>query len=335
MKRTYLQLLGAFLVGLIVPCLVLQLGARVASSDTQETTGTTTEATAPLQTQPTAPSLPPEPEPISIRVLLPSGQTEEWVLEEYLVGVILAEMPTSFDHEALCAQAVVARTYALRRQQENRHPMGAICTEGSCCQAYVSPEDYLDGLGYQEDIDRAVDAVKATEGEVLRYQGQLIEATYFCCSGGKTEDAQAVWGVAYPYLQALLSPGEEQMDHHRHEVYFTAQQLQQALGKSLSGSPYSWVSRVKRTEGGGIDTISIGGTVYTGAQLRKLLNLNSTAFVIEPDEEGIYVTTSGKGHRVGMSQSGAQAMALRGYTYLQILGYYYPGTVIDKTQNLE
>lgn len=334
MKRTYLQLLGSFLVGLIVPCLVLQLGARVATSDAQETTAIT-ETTAPTQTSPTHLTLPAEPEPVSIRVLMPSGQTEEMVLEAYLVGVILAEMPTSFDHEALRAQAVVARTYALRRQLENRHPMGAICTGGGCCQAYVSPEDYLNGLGYQEDIDRAVAAVKATEGEVLRYQGELIEATYFCCSGGKTEDAQAVWGVQYPYLQALLSPGEEQMDHHRYEVYFTAQQLQEALGESLPGTPYNWIGRITRTEGGGIDTISIGGTVYTGLQLRKLLNLNSTAFVIEPHEHGIYITTSGKGHRVGMSQSGAQAMALRGYTYLQILGYYYPGTAIDKTQNLE
>ena len=332
MKRKYIQLFGAFLAGVMIPCIVLQLGARVTYAGSQETTAATTEATQPRETLPPAPTLP-EPE-VTIRVLLPTGATTEMVLEEYLTGVILAEMPTSFEHEALCAQAVVARTYALRRQEELRHPTGAVCTEGGCCQAYVSEEAYLDGLGYPEDIDRVRRAVSSTCGQVLRYRGELIEATYFCCSGGKTEDALAVWGVAYPYLQALQSFGEEQTDHYRHEMYISAQEMKLALGQTPMGSPYDWIGKITHTPGGGVDTITIGGRVYTGLQLRKLLKLNSTAFVIEPSDDGFYITTFGKGHRVGMSQSGAQAMALRGYTYLQILGYYYPGTVIDKTQNL-
>ena len=207
--------------------------------------------------------------------------------------------------------------------------------EGSCCQAYVAPEQYLDGLGYQVDIERAAEAVLGTQGQILTYEGKPIEATYFSSSGGCTEDALAVWGVTYPYLQAVHSHGEEQMEDYRTEVFFSSQTLAETLQTNLPGTPYDWISHVTHTAGGGVDTIRIAGKTYTGLQLRKLLNLYSTAFVIEPTEDGLIFTTSGKGHRVGMSQSGAQAMALRGYTYWQILGYYYPGTTIDKIQNLQ
>ena len=127
-----------------------------------------------------------------IWVLMDNGNTQWMVLEEYLAGVILAEMPTSYDHNALCAQAVVARTYALKRQGGERHPQGAVCTDPTCCQAYVEVSQYLDGLGFEEDVTAAQNAVSATAGMVLTYNEELIEATYFHSSGGYTEDAVAV-----------------------------------------------------------------------------------------------------------------------------------------------
>lgn len=323
MKRTYLQIPGAFVLGLLVVCAVLQIGARVVPVSVEQSATEIEDTTVPTA-----------PRSQGIRVLQPSGETVEIALEDYLVGVILAEMPTSYDPDALCAQAVVARTYALKRQKEGRHPNGAICTDSGCCQAYVSQGKYLDGLGYPVDVERATEAVIKTSGEVLTYQGELVEATYFHCSGGFTEDAVEVWGVSYPYLQAIQSPGEENMEYYRSEVYFSSEQMEEALNRQLPESPWDWIGQITYTQGGGVDQIEIAGVLYTGLELRDLLKLNSTAFAVLPKTDGILITTSGKGHRVGMSQSGAQAMAMRGYTYLQILGHYYPGTVIDKLDNM-
>lgn len=325
MKQKYLQIAAAFLIGLIVPFLVLQIGASSVTPETQDTTQSTFVETEPTMANPIT----------YIQVLNPSGETVQMDLEEYLIGVVLAEMSTSYDVDALCAQAVVARTYALKRQGELRHPMQAICTDAGCCQAYVSEKDYLNGLGYQEDIDKTREAVSKTEGMVLTYEGKVIEATYFSCSGGKTEDAVAVWGVAYPYLQAVLSPGEENMKNYRKEMFFTKEELEISLGQPLPEDPHQWFGATTYTAGGGVERVEIAGEVYSGLQLRTLLKLNSTAFSVKVRDGGVIITTAGKGHRVGMSQSGAQAMALRGYTYPTILTYYYPGAVIDKLENME
>lgn len=328
MKSKYLQIVGAFLAGVLVPCLVLQFGSRTVPEKPSNQTESTEATTQPVATEPA--KIP----PAQIQVLDKQGNNGKMALEEYLVGVVLAEMPTSYELDALCAQAVVARTYALRRQEKQRHSMGAICMDPGCCQAYVSPEDYLDGLGYQEDIDKTIEAIRKSEGLILTYEGQPIEATYFSCSGGKTEDAEAVWGAPYPYLQAVLSPGEEEMKNFRKEEYFTQAELEQALEVELPNDASSWVGKTTYTPGGGVDTIDIAGQSYTGLQLRSLLKLNSTAFTMTEEDNGLLITTSGKGHRVGMSQSGAQAMALRGYGYQTILTYYYPGAVIDKLENI-
>ena len=328
MKQKYWQIAVAFLVGLLLPLFALQITARVETEDTQETVPSEPTETA-TETQPT------EPAPVAyIQVLQKTGDTVQMELEEYLIGVILAEMSTSYDMDALCAQAVVARTYALRRQKELRHPEGAICTDAGCCQAYVSEADYLDGLGYQVDIDVTREVVSRTEGVILTYEGEPIEATYFSCSGGSTEDAVAVWGVSYPYLQAVLSPGEEKVKNDRKEVYFTQLMFEDMLEVTLSEDPKLWFGAVTYTPGGGVETMEIGDEVFTGLQLRSLLKLNSTVITVKADEGGVVITTAGKGHRVGMSQAGAQAMALRGYGYETILTYYYPGAIIDKLENL-
>lgn len=325
MIQKYWQIGAAFLVGLILPCLVLQIGAKSVAADPTKTTQSTIAETEPTMEIPA---------PTRIQVLQASGETVTMELEEYLIGVILAEMPTSYELDALCAQAVVARTYALKRQEELRHPLKAVCTDPGCCQAYVSETDYLNGLGYQEDIDQTREAVKRTKDMVLTYEGKLIEATYFSCSGGMTETAAAVWGVAYPYLQAVVSPGEEDMKNYRKEVHFTKDALEIMLEQSLPEDPYQWFGTMTHTAGGGVDTVEIAGEVYTGVQLRSLLRLNSTAFTVKVEDGGVLITTAGKGHRVGMSQSGAQAMALRGYGFGTILTYYYPGAIIDKLENM-
>jgi len=321
MHKGWNQLLAAFLLGAIMPGLMLRMN-KFKSYDPIEH-----GVTAPTQEQ-----QPTEGVEIAhnIPVLLDTGSIRVMELENYILGVVLAEMPASFELEALKAQAVVARTYALRRMMlRDRHSGCAICTDSACCQAYISEEAYVQTLGGREDVEKIRQAVRLTTGQVITYGGELAEATYFSCSGGRTEDASAVWGGDIPYLQAVDSPGEEKAPIYEKTVYFSQNDFTAALGRYLSGSPQTWLGKVTLTDGGGVATMFIGGIGYTGTELRKLLGLNSTAFTMTADAGGIFVTTRGKGHRVGMSQYGADAMAVGGSTFREILAYYYPGTEID------
>ena len=266
-----------------------------------------------------------------IMVCMEDGTAVKMDLEEYVLGVVLGEMPSSFEDEALKAQAVVARTYTLRRQNgPSKHASGAVCTDPSCCQAYRAPANYLASGGTDQMVQRVKNAVMDTAGLVLTYRGELIEATYFASSGGRTEDALAVWGSDLPYLQAVDSPEEAYEDRYMAQVVFTAQEFEKALGLELTGSPGAWVRSVSYTNGGGVDAMDIGGHVFSGTELRRLLGLRSTAFVIRAEGDRITVVTRGHGHRVGMSQYGAQAMALEGKTFREILAHYYAGTELEE-----
>lgn len=321
------QLMAAFLMGALMPSLLFHLEQRrrmrfVASEDI---------------TQPThwSEQTPLSPEQRQIYVQYLDGNVAMMELETYIVGVVLGEMPADFEVEALKAQAIVARTYTLKREEEGiRHPLGAVCVDSNCCQAYVSPESYLARGGTEEGLNKIRSAVEQTAGQVLTYGGALIEATYFSCSGGRTEDASAVWGGDVPYLQSVDSPGEEHATKYTAEVFFTRDELETLLGITLSGNSESWIRGITYTEGGGVAGATVGGCRFTGVELRKLLGLNSTAFSVTAQSDGILVTTWGHGHRVGMSQYGADAMAIAGNSYEQILLYYYQGTRIDKMDSL-
>ena len=265
-------------------------------------------------------------EVLQIPVLMGNGNVEIMDMDAYLTAVVLQEMPAEFEMEALKAQAVVARTYALRRYEAGgKHAGAAVCTDSSCCQGFCPEEKYLSNGGDQSSVDKVRQAVYATTDQVLIYDGSLIEATYFSCSGGMTEDAQAVWGADIPYLQATESPGEERAAHYTETVNFSASEFSQLLGDELSDEPGTWLKNVTYTDGGGVASMEICGKKYTGTQLRQLLGLRSTAFVMTAVGNTVVVTTKGFGHRVGMSQYGADAMAVQGSTYSEILAHYYRG----------
>ncbi len=265
-----------------------------------------------------------------IPILGKDGAVHNMELDDYLTGVVLAEMPASFEPEALKAQAVVARTYTVRAYRgKYRHDGAAVCTDSTCCQGYLSETDYLSRGGSEAGIDKIRQAVLDTSGYVLTYQGELIEATYFSCSGGSTEDAVAVWGTDVPYLRATDSPGEENAAHYTDTVTFTPAEFAHALSLELTGDPAGWLGKVTYTAGGGVDTMEIGGISFKGTALRKILNLRSTAFTMSAGENGITVTTKGYGHRVGMSQYGADAMAVAGSSFAEILAHYYRGTTLE------
>lgn len=259
-----------------------------------------------------------------VAVQMQTGEIAQMELESYLVGVVLAEMPASFHEEALKAQAVVARTYTLRAVAgKSKHDTAAVCTDSTCCQAFCSPDEYMHSGGLQENVDRVSSSVKATEGQVLVYQGELIEATYFSCSGGSTEDAVAVWGADVPYLQAVASPGEENAAHFSDSITLTNTEFCEAIGIRWRDDLFG---EVTYTAGGGVETIEIGGKTYSGVEIRRLLNLRSTAFTWTMGDNTVTFHTRGYGHRVGMSQYGADAMAEAGSSYQEILTHYYQGT---------
>lgn len=261
-----------------------------------------------------------------IPVLFSDGTVEEMEPENYLCGVVLAEMPVDFEIEALKAQSVVARTYALRRlERGTKHTTGAVCTDPACCQGYLSQEDFLKRGGSPADISKVSRAVLETAGQVLLYDGKLIDATYFSCSGGMTEDAVAVWGNDVPYLQSVASPGEEIAVHHSDALTLLPEEVEKALGISLHGDPDEWFTILSLTDGGGVGEIRVCGAIYTGVELRKLLSLRSTSFTVSASADAIVFHTKGYGHRVGMSQYGAEAMALNGHPYDEILLHYYQG----------
>ena len=167
-----------------------------------------------------------------------------------------------------------------------------------------------------------------TAGLVLRYQGELIDATYFSCSGGRTEAAVEVWGADVPYLQAVESPGEETASHYTDQITFSVEEFGELTG--CAGDPDIWLGHVTYTQGGGVDTMELDGQVYTGKELRSILGLKSTDFSVEITADTVVITTHGFGHRVGMSQYGADAMASQGSSYEEILTYYYQGTQLGE-----
>ncbi len=307
----------AILLGFIFPLVVFGIMEQVIPNPVSGQA----ESTAPTaQTQPV--------NNLTALVQTDAETVQEMDLESYITGVVLGEMPADFEPEALKAQAVVARTFTAKRMAKPKHERSQVCTDSTCCQAYLSVTDYIAKGGQQSAVDRVISAVSETKDQILTYNGELIEATYFSCSGGRTEDALAVWGTDIPYLQATDSPGEEIATHYMDTVTFTVAEFQSLLGRSMDGAPASWLGQVSYTDGGGVKEMKIGGQTYTGTELRKLLGLRSTAFVMTILGDTVTVTTKGFGHRVGMSQYGAEAMAVQGSTYDQILLHYYQGTKI-------
>ena len=324
MNKRWIDILFVLVIGLAFPSILFGSIKNNNSVESQETAENQPTNTTITQTEETYLKTKRE-----ISVKTNNGKIEKIELDQYIVGVVLQEMPATFELEALKAQAVVARTYTLKRAElGNKHTDADVCTDPSCCQGYCSPDKYISERGTQDDLDKISLAVTSTSGQVLVYNNDLIEATYFSCSGGMTEDALAVWGSDVPYLQATESPGEEQASHHTDTVFFSMGEFADLLDVSLSDSWEEWIETVSYTAGGGIETICICGKTYTGTQMRKLLGLRSTSFTLTVVGDVVTITTKGYGHRVGMSQYGADAMAVQGCNYIEILSHYYQGAVL-------
>ena len=269
--------------------------------------------------------------------LLCGGEVLTVGVREYLTNVVLCEMPADFDLEALKAQAVAARTFLWKQAQSEKHMDADICADSACCQAWMNEQALREKYGgaYEKAAEKAALAVSQTADEVLCYNGALIDATYFSCSGGSTEAAVAVWGTDVPYLQPVESPGEESAARYKSEVSFTLDEFRKIItdedeGAVMNDAAENWIGEITCTEGGGVDTAVIGGVVFSGVQLRQMFHLNSTKFTMELTDAGVTFHVLGFGHRVGMSQYGAENLAENSFSYRVILQYYYQNTRIKK-----
>lgn len=275
----------------------------------------------------------PSPDALHTVLLSENGKLTAVSLREYLVRVVLSELYPDFREETYKAQAVAARTVALHTAEKRKHADADLCTDGACCQACLSEQELRQKLGdaYEDARKRAEAAVAETDGEVLYYGDDLCESTYFSCSGGRTESAEAVWGGSVPYLISVDSPNEEAAAVFCTVRAFAREDAQTRLRSvhpdaSLTGDPARWYLPPTRTQGNGVLRQSVGGVSFTGAELRRAFGLPSTDFTVSAGNGELVFTVRGSGHRVGMSQFGAEAMAQRGADYRRILSHYYPGT---------
>ena len=261
------------------------------------------------------------------------GAPTEMTLADYLVGVVAGEVPASYDLEALKAQAVAARTFTLKHMVgEARCRSGCtICTDCRCCQAFADEAAMRRNWGsrYDEYLERVRQAVFSTADTVMECGGKLVNALYHSNSGGRTEDCEAVFAVALPYLVSVESAGEEESPEFSAERTYTKAEFMRLINEAFPDAgmtdPEKDVDVWQRTESGRITLIRLGGTVRTGQQLRDALKLHSTNARFDISGDTVTVTCLGYGHGVGMSQCGANAMAKGGADHETILKHYYTG----------
>ena len=274
-----------------------------------------------------------------------SGQVLELSMRDYVIGAVLAEMPATYCEEALKAQAVAARTYAIRQREKQRlapdpELMGAdISNDSRKFQAYFTPEQAKDfyGSGYEAYYKKAAGAVDGTDGLALFYEGEPIVAAFHSNSGGMSESAEVVWGSPVDYLVPVESPEDKNSPTYLEEEVFTEKEFRKKLEKALPDADFSdpageWIEIKETSSSGTVTEMLAGGEKLSGTDFRSIFSLRSANFTVvyNADEENFYITTKGYGHGVGLSQYGANAMGENGSDFREILLHYYTGAEIKE-----
>lgn len=270
-----------------------------------------------------------------------SGKTATLDLEDYVAGVVAGEMPATFEMEALKAQAVAARTYALSKMTRAEtggnpadHPEAPLCDD-THCQVYRDEAELLELKGdnwMKDGWVKIQEAVLATAGQVMYFDGALVEQPLFhSASGGRTENSEDVFVSALPYLRSVDSLYEGAAPYQNETVAVSlgtfAQKVSDTFG--ATGITANTIQIMSRSEGGRVEKIQVGDQVLTGRDIRELFGLRSADFTFAFDgKDRILFTTDGYGHGVGMSQWGANGMAQAGFGYEEILKHYYTGVTI-------
>ena len=261
----------------------------------------------------------------NINLRLNNGSVVSIALEDYVIGVVGSEMPALFNSEALKAQAVCARTFALKKSST-----GATLTATTADQVYKTNDELkaMWGSSYNTYYNKVKNAVLATSGEVMTYGGSYIDAVYFSTSNGRTEDAVYVWNYSVPYLKSVESKWDVGTKFFDATKTFSKEELSSKLGVNVTS--VSDIVINSKTTGDRVNRVVIAGKEFTGVKIRTILGLRSADFTVTESGNNITFKTKGWGHGVGMSQYGANGMANAGYNYSQILKHYYSGITITK-----
>lgn len=268
-----------------------------------------------------------------------TGEIEEMNLEEYLYGVVSAEMPANFHEEALKAQGIVARTYTMYKiiHSGGKHGEAHICDSSLCCQAWISKENRMNRWEANEaeaNWNKIVNCVNSTAGKIITYNGEPINAFFHANSGGTTEMPINVWGGSgYPYLQVVQTAGEEGYTQYSSEVELTRQEVVDKIKEKHSEieidfSEENAIQVVEYTDSGRVRTAKFGNINLSGVEVRSIFGLRSANFTIEQTETTIKFIVKGYGHGVGMSQTGADSLANQGQTWEEIVKHFYVGVEI-------
>lgn len=260
-----------------------------------------------------------------ITIYKSNGSVINLNMTDYLIGVVSSEMPASFNLEALKAQSVLARTYALKAKQTGKKLTDTVST-----QSYIDIDQMKNkwGNSFNTYYNKIKNAVENTNGEYLSYNGNYIEALYHSTNNGKTESSFDVFGNYYPYLISVSSEYDKNASSYLRTINMPLDTISNKLGLNLNND--SVISILSYTDGGNIKEININGNNFSGKKVRELLGLRSADFDISISDNNANITTRGYGHGVGMSQYGANGMANAGYSYKDILSHYYPGTTLTK-----
>ncbi len=251
------------------------------------------------------------------------------LFEDYIVGVLAGEMPITFELEALKAQAVASRSYVMRQMLYNKDKDYDV-VDTVLNQVYLST-DYLQSVWkdeYTSKINKIKTAVLETKGEYLEYKGEVVEAMFFSTSVGKTENSEEVFSTKKPYLRSVDSTWDSISPVYSLDYKFKKTEFYNKLNLKYSDNLSLEVT--SKTSTGRIKKIKINNVLFNASDVVKKLNIKSNYFEMTEDNDNIYITTKGYGHGVGMSQYGAQAMALNGYNYKDILKHYYQGVELKK-----
>ena len=248
--------------------------------------------------------------------------------EEYIVGVVAAEMPANFELEALKAQAVAARSYVIDKIEKNKD-LDYDILDTKMNQVYIDDNQMREKWKnkYDEYLNKVKQAVNETKGEYLTYQNKVIQAFFFSTSNGKTENSKDVFSEDLPYLRSVDSSWDDISPVFNDTETFTKDEFCFNLGIECSKIN---IKILERNETGSVKTISVNDKVFKGTDFRTKLKIRSTYFDIKQENDKIIISTTGYGHGVGMSQYGAQALSLKGKKYDEILKYYYQGVEISK-----
>lgn len=269
-----------------------------------------------------------------------TGKVEEINVEEYIKGVVAAEMPANFEEEALKAQAVAARTYYYSKRINNcKNAHGAEICNSTHCQVYESKEEALSKWPESSKNDywnKISKAVEDTKNQILTYKNELVlYPQFFAISWGKTEDSSQVFSQNIPYLQSTDSEGEEIANKYSSQFDVVLQTFVDTINNSYSDSGVtidnvkSTVKVISNNESGSVKEIQLGNKKISGKDFRTLFNLNSANFVLTYNDSSVNISCKGYGHGLGMSQWGANVMAKEGKKYDEILKHYYSGVEIQ------